>query len=290
MPDSVVLAQAPKTLPMLLRAALPAVPGVALLPGVRRTGGDLPTRTLVREGVAIDTGHVAAYAGVCGFPTKDTVPVTYPHMLVFPLHMALMTAGDFPFPTLGTVHLENTITAKRAIGVDESVDVSSHVTNLRAHTKGQAYDMISEVRSGGELVWSETSTFLRRGKGDDDAAAGLELEHVKPSGITWRLGSDLGRRYGSVSGDLNPIHLYGLTAKAFGFNRAIAHGMWSKARCVAALENRLPEAVTIEVAFKTPILLPGSVAFGSHPTEEGFAFSLSNPKSGAPHLNGRTHS
>jgi hypothetical protein len=204
--------------------------------------------------------------------------------------MALMTAGDFPFPTLGTVHLENTITAHRSIGVGEKLDVSAHVTNLRAHTKGQIYDMISEVRAGGELVWSETSTFLRRGKGDDDAPAGLELEHVKPSGITWKLGSDLGRRYGSVSGDLNPIHLYGVTAKAFGFNRAIAHGMWSKARCVAALENRLPEAVTVEVAFKTPILLPGSVAFGSHPSDDGFAFSLSNPKSGAPHLNGRTHS
>ena len=44
----------------------------------------------------------------------------------------------------------------------------------------------------------------------------------------------------------------------------------------------------VDVAFKKPILLPGSIAFGSRPTDDGYAFSLSNPKTGAPHLTGRT--
>ena len=60
------------------------------------------------------------------------------------------------------------------------------------------------------------------------------------------------------------------------------------ARSVAALENRLPDAVRVDVAFKKPVLLPGSVAFGSTPVDDGYAFSLSNPKTGAPHLAGRT--
>jgi acyl dehydratase len=91
-----------------------------------------------------------------------------------------------------------------------------------------------------------------------------------------------------VSGDANPTHLYPLTAKALGFPRQIAHGMWTMARCVAALENRLPGAVRVDVAFKKPVLLPGSVAFGSTPLDGGYAFSLSRPKDGAPHLAGRT--
>ncbi len=116
---------------------------------------------------------------------------------------------------------------------------------------------------------------------------------MPPSGITWRLPGDLGRQYAAVSGDRNPIHLYPITAKALGFRRQIAHGMWSAARCVAALENRLPEAVTVDVAFKKPIFLPGTVAFGSRrldgpANDNGFEFSLSAPKSGAPHLQGRT--
>jgi hypothetical protein len=64
--------------------------------------------------------------------------------------------------------------------------------------------------------------------------------------------------------------------------------MWSAARCVAALENRLPDAVTVEVAFRKPIFLPGTVAFGSKPTDTGFAFSLTDPRSGAPHVQGRS--
>ena len=77
------------------------------------------------------------------------------------------------------------------------------------------------------------------------------------------------------------------TAKALGFPRQIAHGMWSKARCIAAIENRLPDAVRVEVAFKKPILLPGKVSFGTAATDDGHTFSLTSPKDGSPHLLGR---
>ena len=83
----------------------------------------------------------------------------------------------------------------------------------------------------------------------------------------WRLPDDLGRRYAAVSGDHNPIHMHGLTAKAFGFPRAIVHGMWTKARCLASL--RLPDAYAVDVRFKKPILLPSKVTFGE--TENRFA-------------------
>lgn len=283
----------PATLPMLLKAALPVIPGVASLPGVKKSGGDLPDITLTRHDVPIDRAHVAAYSSVCGFPLRETVPLTYPHMLAFPLHMAIMTDGAFPFPAIGTVHLENSITQHRAVSASETLQVTARPQALRSHPKGKVFDILTEVHSAGELVWEETSTFLRRGRSDGEAAdVGLRLEEVPSSGIEWRLGGDLGRRYAAVSGDHNPIHLYALTAKAFGFPRQIAHGMWSKARCVAMLDPRLPDAVRVDVAFKKPVLLPSTVAFGSRrlSTGEGrdWAFSLTSPKDGAPHLLGRT--
>ena len=119
-------------------------------------------------------------------------------------------------------------------------------------------------------------------------SAGGPDRRSRPGGSAWRLPADLGRRYAAVSGDHNPIHLYPLTARALGFPRQIAHGMWSLARCVAALENRLPDAVTVDVAFKKPIFLPGTVAFGVDTTTEGLAFALTSPKDGAPHLVGAT--
>jgi hypothetical protein len=143
----------------------------------------------------------------------------------------------------------------------------------------------------GEVVWESTSTYLRVGSGDPDSRAhgdpGLRLDAVEVKGPVWRLPADLGRTYAAVSGDRNPIHLYPLTAKAFGFPRQIAHGMWSKARCIAELENRLPDAVKVEVAFKKPIVLPGKAQFGADRTPSGWSFALASP-SGAPHLLGRT--
>ncbi|MBI2244471.1 MAG: hypothetical protein HYU55_11205 [Nocardioides sp.] len=279
-------------LPTMVRAALPAVPGVGLLPGIRKTGGPLPERTLERHDVPLDPGHVARYADLCGFPRKDVLPLPYPHLLAFGLHMEIMTAGDFPFPAIGTVHLENSITQHRPIALGEELQVTAYADNLRPHPKGQVFDMVTRVHSRAEPVWEETSTFLRRGKPVvepvETPAAEARFPDAPPTGTTWRLPGDLGRRYASVSGDHNPIHLYPLTAKALGFSRQIAHGMWSMARCVGALENRLPGEVTVAVAFKKPILLPGTVAFGSRRTDDGYAFSLSSPSSGAPHLAGRT--
>jgi acyl dehydratase len=277
----------------LVRAALPAVPVVNLLPGIRKSGdpGDLDGLAFASPPVTIAREHVAAYARVCGFPVKDTAPLTYPHILGFPMHLQAMADPGFPFPAIGGVHLTNTITTHRTIAVGETVEVTVRPENLQPHAKGRTVDFVTEVSAAGEVAWEGRSTYLRRGPADDqgssDAPAGQVFDEVPASGITWRLPGDLGRRYAAVSGDRNPIHLYGITAKAFGFKRQIAHGMWSAARCVAALENRLPDAVTVEVAFRKPVLLPGEVAFGTKLTDTGFVFALSDARTGAVCLQGR---
>lgn len=280
------LDEAPSPLPLLLKAALPTIPVVSNLPGVRKTSTDLPDLQLTRESVPVDPAHVAAYAEVCGFPRKDTLPLPYLHMLVFPLHMALLTDSSFPYAAMGLVHLENTITRHRDVHPDERFEVSVRATNLRPHPKGRMFDMVSLASVDGELVWDEVSTYLRRGNGEEGASQGMQLDAVDGPGVEWRLPADLGRRYGAVSGDRNPIHLYPVTAKALGFPRQIAHGMWTKARSIAAVENRLPEKVTVDVAFKKPVFLPGKAEFRVDQGSDGVRFALVSPK-GAPHLLGR---
>lgn len=273
----------------MLKAALPAVPGVNQLPGIKKTGGALPDLVLERNDVVVERSAVDRYAAVCGFPTRDVAPVPYLHMLAFPLHMQLMTDAAFPFPAIGSVHLENTIVQHRPVAIGETVSLKLVADNLRASTKGRAWDMNVTGTVGEEVVWESVSTYLRVGKGDkENGDPGMSLASVVAKGPVWSLPDNLGRTYGAVSGDRNPIHLYPLTAKALGFPRHIAHGMWSKARCIAALENRLPDAVKVEVAFKKPIFLPGKAQFGAEKTATGYDFTLVNPKSGAPHLLGRT--
>ncbi len=280
----------PGGLATLVRAALPAVPGLNRLPGVRKGPASAFTGLAYRrQQVVADRARVDAYAGVCGFPRKDVVPLTFPHLLAFPLHMALMSDPAFPYPAIGMVHVENAITAHRAIGVGESLDVTTEVGPPRPHAKGVLLDFVTTVSAGGETAWESTSTYLRRGRSVDGVPApGLDIIDPPAGGIEWRLPADLGRTYAAVSGDANPIHLYPLTAKALGFPRQIAHGMWTKARSIAAIENRLPAAVRVEVAFKKPVFLPGTVAFAARQDDSGWTFALTSPTDGSPHLLGRT--
>jgi acyl dehydratase len=284
-------------MPTLLRAALPSIPLVNQLPGVRKTGDD-PSRLRKVRSATVTAEHVRRYAAVCGFPVKDTAPVTFPHVLAFPLHMAVLSSPEFPFPAIGMVHLANTITAHRPVAVGESLQLEVHASPLRSHPKGTALDFLATASVQGATVWESSSTYLRRGRPGEGVGDGTPAEDsstdshvVVPGRVTWRLPGDLGRRYAAVSGDHNPIHLHPLTARALGYRRPIAHGMWSLARCVAALENRLPDAVTVEAAFKKPIPLPGRVAFGQDPVDDGeggIAFALTSPEDGAPHVVGRT--
>jgi acyl dehydratase len=275
----------------LLRAALPSIPGVNLLPGIRK----VPLEEydgLAWTGlgpVTLERDHIERYAAVCGFAVRDTVPLTYPHLLGFPAQLSIMGGPDFPAPAIGSVHVQNAVTAHRALLVGEQVRVSVTASAARPHAKGTAFDFTTTLRDADDAIaWESTSTYLRRGRGDDDAPAAPSYPDAPTHGLTWRLPADLGRRYAAVSGDHNPIHLHPLTAKALGFPRQIAHGMWTLARCVAALENRLPDAVRVEASFKKPVLLPGTVAYGVARLEDGWAFSLARPGDGAPHLAGRT--
>jgi len=280
----------PGALSLYGRAALRAIPGAGLLPFVGGRGETLPGVELRLEGVAIDRDRLAAYCGVCGFTLRETLPVTYPHVLSFPLQMKLMTGDGFPFPLLGLVHLDNAIVQRRPIGAGERLDLTVRAEDLRPHPKGRAFSLIAEAWVGEELVWSERGTILRRGSANPDVEREPRPAPVPedaPLTTEWRLGDDLGRRYGGVSGDRNPIHMHALSAKAFGFPRAIAHGMWSQARCLAQLEARVPDAFATDAAFGKPLLLPAKVGLaldGRAGGETGFA--LRGVRSGTEHLLG----
>ena len=281
------LAGPPSTLGLYGRAAIGSLPLAGRLPFFAGGGGDMPAGELVLEDVAVDSQRLAEYCRVCGFTMRDSLPATYPHILAFPLHMALMTQGDFPFQAVGLVHVQNRIEQRRPIGAHEALEIRVSAGELKPHPKGQTFALLTSARSNGEEVWVSESTNLRRGKGSEAAAdSGPAFDPDLEREAEWSLPGDLGRSYGGVSGDRNPIHMYGLTAKAFGFPRQIAHGMWTKARCVAALEPRLPDAFEVGVSFKRPILLPSKVEFTSGESGGATSFAVRSARDGEPHLAG----
>jgi acyl dehydratase len=282
------LSSAPSMLPLFARAGLAMVPGASRLPWIGGGGGEIPQDALVLTDVEVDRERLAAYDRVCGFRLGNALPPTYPHMLAFPLQLALMTSGRFPFPAIGLVHISNRIIQYRPIDIRERMTIRVWAGRVEPHPRGRRFSIHSEVKVGDELVWTESSTNLKRGGGAENAPAGDDPPSAEglPAVATWKLKGDLGRRYGSVSGDLNPIHVHPLSARLFGFPSAIAHGMWTKARCLAALDSQLPGTYTAQVAFKRPIILPATVTFAEHRAEDRIAFGVRDAKRDTPHLDG----
>lgn len=346
------LSAPPALWPALLRGVLASPFRRRALPGAA-VGDRLPRTRLVLPGAAVEPSRLAAYARVCGFEAAGPLPITYPHVLGFPLAMRLMADRGFPLPLPGLVHTRIAITRHRDIGPDDRPEISVHAAWLRPHRRGTEVTLVTEARLDGELVWESDSTYLSRharhpgaagpsgaGTGDTPACGPSAMRDAGGRGVTagpapddgpaagtpppddgppadspvgdgppravreddgpaertpapeerarWRLDADLGRRYGAASGDRNPIHLYAATARAFGFPRAIAHGMWTFARCLAERDPR--ELRRAEAVFKAPVLLPGTVVYAGVRTDRADGvFELRGADGeGRVHLTGRT--
>lgn len=266
---------------LLFKAALGALPGISELPGVKHQSGGAPDLVFELRGVTTDRRHLARYNEICGYRTDGVLPPLYPHFAAFPLHLSLLTNTAFPFAPLGVVHLRNRLVVHRPIRIDEAFDVAVRAHDLRPHPKGQLIDVTTSATIGADVVWTETMTILSRGRtgaGKEASPAPLDGVEAPAGAAQWRLKSDLGRRFAAISGDRNPIHLYPLTAKAFGFPTHIAHGMWTKSRALASLINRLPAAYLVDVEFRKPVPLPSTVSFGFTTGALPITFGLCNAR------------
>ena len=273
-----------KELPDVSKVLVKALTGAVTKKGRR---AELPNRSYLMTSHEQDVARLAEYCRVTGFTLRDEVPATWLHVQTFPMQAALMAEDAFPFSLAGLVHVTNTMTLHRPVKVGEKLRMLVRAENLQPHAKGAVFDMVGEIHSGDDLVWSGSSNYLVTGAkvpGEPAAAVRLSAPEVPPS-QQWRLPPDLGRQYAKVSGDSNPIHLYPLTAKVFGFPRPIIHGMWTHAKALSSL-GALPEAYEVKVQFAKPILLPGKVGFAAAEGQDGgWGFAVVN-KAGKPHLVG----
>lgn len=257
----------------------------------------LPAVTLVRPEVTLDAAQIARYAGVCGFTAVHGVPISYPQMLSFPLLMAFFGSRDCPWPAMGVVHLANRIVQHQRLNAGEMLRVEMCTGRLLAHSKGQIFELNLRILRAQELVWEATQTLLRLGVQQSVGpvfASHLSQDLPLSRQADFFAAANIGRRYGRVSGDLNPIHLYALSARLFGFRRAIAHGLWTQARALAALLPREGVAqAELSVEFKTPLFLPARATLWSTRTmmtgrtQRSALFEVRNAKGDQPHLRGQ---
>ncbi|MGO1158050.1 MaoC family dehydratase [Acinetobacter lwoffii] len=246
----------------------------------------LPQVEYVVDSFKVDQKHLKAYNEVCGFKNNGYIPAIYLTVLSQSLQMHLMTSEAFPFPILGLVHIRNQVKQYRKIGVNETLTLACKFGELQPHDKGVQFDFITTVKVGGEVVVEALTTYLSRQKTNAKAAA-KPAESQAPEYILnneWNISENTGRRYAMTSGDFNLIHIHAVTAKAFGFKQAIAHGMWSKAKALANLS--LPDAYEADVWFKLPMYLPSKVEFLTAQAANDTDFLIRSSKNQKPHVTG----
>ncbi len=247
----------------------------------------LPQVEYVVDRFKVDQQHLKSYNQVCGFKDNGYIPAMYLAVLSQSLQMHMMTQEAFAFPILGLVHIRNQVKQLRKVGSNESLSLSCQFGELQAHDKGVQFDFITTAKVGNDVVMQGVTTYLSRQK--TEAKAKQEKPQASQSPdyqlqAAWEIAENIGRRYAKISGDFNLIHLHAVTAKAFGFKQAIAHGMWTKARALASLN--LPDAYAADVWFKLPIYLPSTVEFLTAEQKQSTDFLIQSQKNQKPHVAG----
>jgi len=268
----------------------------------RREGhaGEIPEVVHEVRDARFDPAQLTDYQHLLGEEGRDAAPAGFVHVAAFPVAMSVLVREDFPLPLMGMVHIANTVEQFAPVFLGEEFSVRAWAQDLRAHRRGALVDVLVEVFVSGELRWRGRSTYLAKGVSvpyaDQQGSAGENVaapnggpdDSQRPPRVgSWRLPASIGREYGAVSGDRNPIHMSALSAKALGFPRAIAHGMYTAARALAVIGCASDPGFRWDISFAKPVLLPGTVAFGAEPfADGGWRYAGWNPKKEKLHFSG----
>ena len=181
----------------------------------------------------LDPEHLADYREICGSrresqsALRTALPPCYLQHLAGELHLELLADPAFPVSPLGLIHVENEITERRPLLVqDLPIELTASLADGGAHPAGRLIRIETQARTstasdGSEDVpWRSVITALlpsrtkRGGKtpkpprdvnpANSESSEEKSWEREPP----WALDADLGRRFSFLMGDFNPIHLW----------------------------------------------------------------------------------
>lgn len=250
--------------------------------------GSPRTITLSVQGLRLRVHEAEHYSRVCGFDPQAALPVTYPHVLAMPLHLRIFAMPEFPLRPMGLIHLTNAIESTGEMRPGQLLDIDVSARDYRRTDAGLAFDMVTEIRGDGRVLWRETCCFLSRWPESAQRPAGRPPrppKAAKDAAVLAELPVSLRTAwdYARVSSDFNPIHLSDRAARFFGLRGAIAHGMWSLARSLA-LPTTPATPARIATQFLTPVQLPARVAIKEWTADGAVRRALCDMRTGRVHM------
>jgi acyl dehydratase len=256
-------------------------------PGLR--AGEALAEVRVTRELAWTREEMNAYRRVTGLVDDGRMPRLAPQVMAAGLHLDVLADKRFPFKALGLVHVENAVTVTRDVADTASLHLTAYVTHARPAPRGTLFDLVTEAADADGLLGTWTTTVLARGPSTEappsEKKPDAPLDGTLVASVTASAPEDIGRRYAAIAGDLNPIHQRALLAKAFGFPRAIAHGMWTLARTLAETREAIGDPRRFTARFRKPLFLPGRIVIEARRRDDGSATLTASPlKGGTAHL------
>ncbi len=250
--------------------------------------------SMVFKNYKIDRKKLAGFKQACGYGVNtDTVPAPFIQTLFIGLVSRFIGSSCFPITPMGLIQVGQSFGLKQPVSADTSLDLFCRLLDMTRTDRGIQTRFLMEAKIARDPddaapVWQGIATYFTRAGHPGPKKKKPGNDSPLPLKETIGVPENTGRQYAAVSGDYNPHHLYGWTARFIGFKQAIAHGMWSLARSCACLEAAFeyPETFELDGQFKLPIFLPSTITLGIEPMDNGADFELRDQDRKLPHLKG----
>mmetsp|Transcript_13101 Transcript_13101/g.35676 ORF Transcript_13101/g.35676 Transcript_13101/m.35676 type:complete len:343 (-) Transcript_13101:289-1317(-) len=219
-----------------------------------------------------DKKRLSKFLRLSSYPDsmQGVVPLMYPICESFRLNIQALLHPAFPFSVLRTVLKSISTTMYREVTHDEAlvyrvqIDPKTFTRTDKGHIEVDIASMASSSKDNA-LVWRSTVRAVvlnpKAAKGGGAAAAQLDQDKLQIID-TWKHKADVGRKYGALNGDLNPIHLHSALSKMFGFKRPIAHALFQLSCTEASIRKHgipVQYPIQMDVDCKRPTLLPATL-------------------------------
>lgn len=232
----------------------------------------LPERQTIVTGWRPGLAQLAEYRALIG--SSADMPLVFAQVPIMAMTMDLVSKWSFPVRAMGLVHQGALVEVLDELPAEEGWDLRTWATAGRHVRSGLEFDVWGEVSVAGRVRWRSRAMYLSRSRtasgAEESAVPALSADGPWTDEIPLPATEGTGRDFARVSGDINPIHLHELPARAFGFRRAIAHGWWTAGRTAALLDrDACVGGRTLAIAFRRPVELPSTPLLCSRQAEGG---------------------
>jgi hypothetical protein len=255
----------------------------AFYPPALRRAGPFPALEVEWSGHAPGGRPLDAFHRLTGLPAGDELPLTYPHVLTFPMQMVILTHPSCPLPIWRALQVRNHLQQHRPLPAGVPLDSRARVAGQRVLERGMELDLHLEIRSAGALAWEGLHTYYYRGTfGPHGPPSPLAAapEETGPAVARWRTDGGGGWSFSGLSGDYNGIHWWSTYARLFGFRGAFHHPHALLGRCLARLALPAAPAQRLDLWLKGPVYYGSQVELRATAGDGGVTFSLGPQETG----------